>query len=73
MCLWQQAGALPFGVLTPAIPKSNLVHKFSVTFEEIPDIVAETPSFILVIFHAGLLPTTAKSLRPYLLSDEKAD
>lgn len=71
--LWQQAGALPFGFLSPDIADVGLVHKYSVTFDEVPDIVAETPSFVLLLFDAGLLPPRIESLRPYLLSDEKAD
>ncbi|KAK5115399.1 hypothetical protein LTR85_009859 [Meristemomyces frigidus] len=71
--LWQQAGALPFGILSTAIPDVALVHKYSVIFDDVPDLVAETPSFVLLLLDAGLLPPGSKTIRPYLLSDEESD
>ncbi|KAK5131715.1 hypothetical protein LTR08_000603 [Meristemomyces frigidus] len=73
LSMWQQAGALPFGILSTALPDIELVHKYSVTFDAIPDLVAETPSFVLLLFDAELLPPGSNSIRKFLLSDEKAD
>lgn len=71
--LWQQAGTLRFGILSCTVPDVTLVHKYSVTFDDVPDIVAETPSFVLLLFDTDLLPPQSTTIRPYLLDDERGD
>ncbi|KAK4501165.1 hypothetical protein PRZ48_006971 [Zasmidium cellare] len=63
---------LPFGILSPHIPPIQLAHQYSFAFPEVPDIIAETPAFILVLFSMHLLPREAEKegIRQFLLSDE---
>jgi hypothetical protein len=71
LAIFQSAGALPFGIISPNIPPIGLVYRYSVTFSEVSDALGEPPAFVLVLFDASLLPPG--SLHPYLLSDGRGD
>ena len=66
--MWQSV--LSSGILTPNITTLDAFRKYSFELEEMPDDVAEPPSFVLVPFDKLLLPPKTASLRPYLLGDE---
>jgi hypothetical protein len=71
LSLWQFA--LPFGVISKETPDVQKVHKYEIDFPQCEDFCAESPAFVLVLFHLKVLPREASdNLRPFLLSDEVA-
>ncbi|CZT15456.1 uncharacterized protein RCC_12327 [Ramularia collo-cygni] len=69
LSFWQFS--LPFGVLSDNIPNRKDVHRYEIDFPKCEDFYAETPVFILALFHLKILPVEAcENVRPVLLSDE---
>ena len=67
--LWQFA--LPFGLVSQHVPPVQKIHKYSMRFPQISDLITEPPAFILVLFDMSLMPREAEQgLRPIILSDE---
>jgi hypothetical protein len=63
--------ALPFGLMTAAVPPTGTIHKYSVTFEEMSGVVGNTPVFVLRFFDGALVKAPpATPIRPFLLDDE---
>jgi hypothetical protein len=69
--MWQLA--LPFGVLSTSIPHIDLIHKYTIEFEGVSDLIAEPAHFILILFDIFSGVEKVRTLRSYVLSDETGD
>ncbi|TKA65538.1 hypothetical protein B0A55_09868 [Friedmanniomyces simplex] len=68
--IWQFA--LPFGLTSSAFPSIDMVRQYRVDFEEVLDVVGNTPVFVVGFCETRLVPPQIW-LRPFLLSDEKQE
>jgi len=66
--MWQSV--LPFGVLTPNIPRRQDVRKYRITFTNVSGDVDSVATFVLAFFHTLMLPLQP-SFRTLLLDDEQ--
>ncbi|KAK5173661.1 uncharacterized protein LTR77_002342 [Saxophila tyrrhenica] len=63
---------LPFGLTTPLLPAIDTIRKYRVVFKNASGDEENVPVFVLAFFVGGSLPLRS-NIRPFLLSDEKAD
>lgn len=66
--IWQSA--LPFGVLSTEIPRTQDIRKYRINFTEVSEHVDNTAVFALAFFHGPMFPLQ-KSFRTLLLDDEE--
>ncbi|KAM0716120.1 hypothetical protein Q7P37_008634 [Cladosporium fusiforme] len=66
--IWQSA--LPFGVLSTNIPRTQEIRKYRINFTEVSEHVDNTAVFVLAFFQALMLPLQP-SFRTLLLDDER--
>lgn len=66
--IWQSA--LPFGVLSPTIPRAQDIRKYRINFTEVSENVDNTAVFVLAFYQTSMLPAQ-RSFRTFLLDDEE--